>query len=97
MRLYDATNRRTPCYWVELGSLRVLFSYQTPIAFSGVTSSTTKLLARRHNDWGRTTGRHMTEAGVRDWKAYDADTFNALLDKAWRFAAVEPFARKLVA
>jgi hypothetical protein len=34
--------------------------------------------ARRDNEWGATTGRHINEMGLRDWPVLDLDEFTAL-------------------
>ena len=64
---------------VELGSVTVWFSYQTPIAFR---VSGEKRIVRR-NEWGVTTGKHLNwlDSGDKDSRV-DAETFHRL----WREA-----------
>jgi hypothetical protein len=57
-----ATNRNTQVYWLMIYGVRVLLSYSTPVAFTGGGDH-----ARRDNDWGPTTRRHMRECNVDGW------------------------------
>jgi hypothetical protein len=51
----------------SLGGVDVYFSYETPIAFRAPTTG----LVVRSNDWGPTTGRHLTaiDGGSKERKA----------------------------
>lgn len=71
----------------DLGPIRVWFSYRTPVAFhDGVEMHV------RHNDWGPTTGKHLTaiDGGRTEAKSRRlcSEDFEALL--ADTLAAVSP-------
>lgn len=53
---YSSENYGAHCLVVELGNLTVWFSYRTPVAFQ-VTGEKRVV---RHNDWGPTTGKHLS-------------------------------------
>ncbi len=53
--------RNTKAYTTEIGPVTLYFSYSTLIGVDTGTQS-----ARRENQWGPTTGRHMNEFGLRD-------------------------------
>ena len=54
--LFDFDVRGTRSKAVQIGNLTVYFSYQTPIAYSDSDEG----LVIRQNDWGPTTGHHLT-------------------------------------
>jgi hypothetical protein len=72
-----STDRNTKSIWVRVAGVDVLFSYETPVAF---VSGDTRL--RRHNTWGPTTGRHMSETHTNTYPAVNEDEFNAALNSA---------------
>jgi hypothetical protein len=83
MRLtIDSYSPKTPkanCMRVNLGKLSIYFSYQTPIAFFSPSTG----WAARKNEWGQTTGRHLTIAcsGANPPRA-SGEEFERLLEEA---------------
>lgn len=92
MKLYNPTRRNTQCRWLEVESVSVLFSYDTPVALRAPGMS-----YRRNDDWGPTTRKHMKEAGVADFERLDAREFNEALHRAFVRSVVEPIHRRLTA
>lgn len=73
------------CRLVDMGSVRVWFSYSTPIAFTSVRVSrfrTFSIRVVRENDWGPTTGKHLNwiDGGDKDAKnrRVNSNTFERL-------------------
>lgn len=86
-----ATTRDTPCYWIWIDKIRILISYETPVAFVYKNNK-----YRRGKDWGPTTERHLKETNCYHYDTVDKeDDFNELLDTALRTALVEHVARRL--
>ena len=90
IELCKATGRNTPCYWVTVAGAEILFSYQTPIAVRGPRGS-----ARLHNRWGPTTGRHMNDAGVRDWPEIEHEAMDKMISDSIIAGIVQPVVRVL--
>jgi hypothetical protein len=67
------TDRPNLCE-VTLGSVTVVFSYQTPIAFWGDDG-----LVIRQNDWGPTTGKHLNHVSTTRERV-DGETFARALE-----------------
>ena len=84
------SNRNTKCYSVRVGGLECFISYETVIAFRYPG-----MRLRRHNDWGRTTGRHMKEMCAHDWPEVDERTFERELDQAFAKMMRDEVARVL--
>lgn len=63
-----------PCAWVGIGTLQVLTSYDTVIAFRYGQNR-----YRLRNAWGTTTGRHFNEAGAKDYEIAEPERFQRLL------------------
>lgn len=79
IRFAEATRRKTPCHWLTVFGVEILFSYQTPVAFDDNYG----VLYRQHNHWGPTTDRHMRETNVYDWPIIDnQEEFERALDRA---------------
>lgn len=74
LKLSKASNRNTQSHWVNVAGVRVLFSYETPVAFSYGP-----VHVRIKNHWGPTTGRHMKEAYVSDYTIIDDEEFEKQL------------------
>jgi len=85
-----ASTRATPLNWIQVFGVKVLISYETPVAFEDRYEH-----HRRHNDWGPTTGRHFREAGATNWPQCDADEFNTKLNLAIYKSMTERIALKL--
>jgi hypothetical protein len=78
IQLRPATNRNTKAYWISAFGVHILFSYNTPVAYEWKNKR-----ARRNNDWGPTTGRHMNECDVKDYPVIDdEEQFEAAIDAA---------------
>ena len=63
----ERSRRNTPACAISIGSHTFVISYSTVIAYHGPLGR-----VRSTNHWGPTTGRHMTEFGVRDYEENDA-------------------------
>lgn len=74
--LRPATRRNTRANYVIVFGVRVLFSYETPVAFHDPELGP----VRRRNEWGPTTGRHLKETSWGMGKQLEADEFNERLD-----------------
>lgn len=72
-----ALNRNTKCYRLRIGGLHLCISYDTIIA----AQFGNKFL-RRDNEWGKTTGRHMNELGVREWQVGTEEEIETLVREA---------------
>jgi hypothetical protein len=71
------TSRATPLNRVHVFGVRILISYNTPVAFEWKGGR-----ARRVNTWGPTTGRHLKEAGAYFWLELEEDEFNKKMNDA---------------
>lgn len=79
-----ATQRNTEAYRCRIGQHCLYISYTTVVGYSGPLGA-----CRRSNDWGPTTGRHMSEMGIKGWVEVDEETMHqrvraALLDTGLR-------------
>lgn len=79
VRLRKGSRRNTQCHEVEVGPHTFYFSYQTCVAYSGPAYPKN---VRIHNHWGPTTGRHMSDMGVKDWEILPDEVFEHVLTKA---------------
>lgn len=70
--LVAASPRKTPVHWVSVGSLRMLFSYETCMAFHTTHGPTHKILRRPHH-YSNTTARHLHETGTNGWPRAESD------------------------
>ena len=97
MILNKATDRRTQAHWLRMDcGVDVLFSYATPIAFSGYYNRT-RVQCRRENTWGPTTGRHITETSVRHWEVLGEKEFNERLESSIRQSYLRPLIERVAA
>ena len=85
---YNPTRSRTDCRWVEVGDVRMFFSYNTCL---GVSYPGNDTLARRHNAWGPTTGKHINMANIRNWPVVDDEQFDTLVRQAFMHQGMEHF------
>lgn len=87
INLRKASTRNTDSRWVMLGNkLSVLYSYETPMGFSGYIGEHFVRL-RRPDHISNTTARHMSETGVRDYpKAATDEEFEEKLELAFLYA-----------
>lgn len=83
-------SRNTQAGWVAVAGVDILFSYETPVAFAHDKGG-----LRRDNIWGPTTGRHMTEAQVKHYRAASEEEFNCELNRVISEAVLNRYARKL--
>ena len=62
---YSSDNYGRHCLKIEVGSLWVWFSYETPVAYNANSG-----LVVRENDWSTTTGKHLNwiDGGDKDAK-----------------------------
>jgi hypothetical protein len=75
------SRRKTECYIVRVGSAHCYISYETVIAVSGYDEKGEWVRLRRTNTWGPTTGRHMSDMGIRDFAELDdEDEFNRVVE-----------------
>lgn len=90
INLKKASSRNTDAHWVCLGNrLSVLYSYETPMGFSGYIGDQFFRLRRPHHV-SNTTARHMSETGVRDYQKAETDEeFEEKLEQAF-LSAIHP-------
>ena len=63
---------------VQIGELRIYFSYETPIAFySPLTGNKCRV-----NDWQTTTGRYLNEIEPDKTKRIEGNLFEGMLEQA---------------
>lgn len=79
VRLSKGSRRNTQCHIVEVGAHTYYFSYQTCVAYCGPAWPK---CVRIHNHWGPTTGRHMSDMGVKQWEILPDEVFEEVLTKA---------------
>lgn len=77
--LRKGSNRNTQCHEVCIGAHTFYFSYQTCVAYSGPCS---KVNIRLANHWGPTTGRHMSDMGVKEWAVVSDEVFDDIIAAA---------------
>jgi hypothetical protein len=66
---------------VNVGDVTAYISYETVIAVSGYDDKGEWVRLRRKNVWGPTTGRHMSDMNVRDFRELDdEDEFNRVVE-----------------
>lgn len=70
----NATNRKTPCYYLDVGRVGMVISYETIVAACYKDER-----IRRINDWGPTTKRHMEETNTDKFDALNERDFEARL------------------
>lgn len=75
----EGTSRNTRAYVVRVASAKFYISYETVIAASGYVNGEYQN-KRLHNRWGTTTGRHITEMGVRMFEEVEDDEFDKFVD-----------------
>lgn len=68
---------------VEIGSLRLYFSYETIIAFSSPKRSAT-----RKNDWSQITGKHLNAIEPDKSKRIDGSEFEKQLEEILKYHKV---------
>lgn len=84
VRLRNPTGRNTKAYVLEINGRSFYFSYETCIAFCGVTFAKEGYVSvRRENTWGPTTGRHMNEMHVRHFDVVGEDEFDDIVNMAF--------------
>jgi hypothetical protein len=76
---FAKVNRNTQAYVVDIGGVEIYISYETVIA---IQSEATGRL-RRDNNWGRTTGRHMNELGIKSWPIVSEEEMNTAIARAF--------------
>lgn len=69
---------------VELGSLKIWFSYETPIAFQSFGQ-----IFIRKNDWGPTTGKHLNSIDTDKKRRLSGLEFEKLLNHNVNLATTE--------
>jgi hypothetical protein len=76
------SRRNTPCYVMRVGEATCYISYETVIAVNGYDDKGEWVRLRRRNVWGPTTGRHMSDMGVREYPELDdEDEFNRVVEE----------------
>ena len=88
------SDRNTQAFSLTVGIHRFYISYETVIAYRGPLGD-----CRLENHWGRTTGRHMSDMGIKVLPVVDEDTLesrwaHALIDAA--FSAPDDLAREAI-
>jgi len=77
IKICKGSHRRTECYKLWIGTTVFYISYNTIIAI------TTEEGGRRlENTWGPTTGRHMTEMGIRSWPVITDEKMEVLIKQS---------------
>lgn len=76
---HGTLDRNTKAYTTEIGPVILYFSYSTMV---GVDTGTQR--ARRDNEWGPTTDRHISEFGLRDATVLNAADLESLAELALR-------------
>ncbi len=74
----NPTERNTEARVVDIGNVRLFFSYETLIAIQSGEVYT----ARRDNVWSPTTGRHINEMGIAHFPIVDEDELEELVFEA---------------
>lgn len=77
LNFWKPTSRNTPVYKMTVFGVTFTVSYETVVAVHGRLNSQGKM-ARLENVWGPTTGRHMNDAGVRDYPVLCEEEFDQL-------------------
>lgn len=77
LNLRKATNRNTQAYILNLGNFRFYISYETIIG-----CATYDERVRLRNSWGPTTGRHINDMGIHDFKEVDDHYLSELVKRA---------------
>jgi hypothetical protein len=77
IKLRAATNRKTPCHWVTIMGVQVLFSYGTAMAFVTREGS-----FRREDGISSVTKRHLDETQTWSFDKLEDDAFELALDRA---------------
>lgn len=77
VNLHEATDRKTPCHWVTVGGVSMLFSYRTIMAFRGMGKC-----YRREDGISVTTRKHLHETGCADYPKLDDEAFQDTLQRA---------------
>ncbi len=76
--------------WVQIGGLKIYYSYNTPIAFWGSHG-----LRIRYNSWGPTTGKHIKS--ISEWSCQrdrvDGRVFDQELEAEYKKAIIEEHQR----
>lgn len=75
-----ASNRNTQAYSIGLGPHQFFISYETIVAYKGPLG-----YVRRVNEWGPTTGKHLSEMGFGrgvNCREVDGPAMEALIDEA---------------
>jgi len=71
------TNRNTQAFVIHLGPHAFYISYETIIAYHGSGHR-----VRLFNSWGTTTGKHINEMGLSDFKIVGEEELNSLINQA---------------
>ena len=79
VRLRKGSDRNVQCHIVSIGPHNFFFSYETCVAYDGPASDQP---VRIHNHWGPTTGRHLSDMGVKDWRVLTDEEFAGVLARA---------------
>jgi hypothetical protein len=77
---YSSDNYGAHALVVDVGPVRVWYSYTTPVAFQ--VDGRARVV--RENDWGPTTGKHLNWIDVGDKDAKKARVSSADFETAWR-------------
>ena len=93
-RFKKTSDRNTQAFAVSIGAHQFFISYETVIAYAGPLGN-----CRLENSWGPTTGRHMSDMGIKGLPVVDENTLearwaHALIDAA--FSAPDDLAREAI-
>jgi hypothetical protein len=81
VQITNPTGRKTEARVVTIGSNEYFFSYETCIAFRGVSGGR-EYSIRLPNSWGPTTGKHFNEMGCKNFEVIEQTSFfNAIVDR----------------
>lgn len=78
LSLSPGSHRNTKCYQIGIGGDTFYVSYQTIIG-ARVWGEPP---ARLHNSWGPTTGRHINDMGIRDFREVEEAELQSLIRKS---------------
>ena len=79
LKMRRATVRNTPAFWVMLGDVRILFSFESAVALEDPKH---QIYVRRKNHWGVTTERHLREGGASAYNEISDDDFEQAVGRA---------------
>lgn len=87
MKFYTYCNNKA--HRINIMGVTICISYETPIAVAYADEC-----KRVHNSWGLTTGKHMNQLGVRDWKEVEESELEEFLEQSLARASLDKIKEK---